>query len=450
MGVLGRLSARFATFQALLGELTPYHGLVFAGCWLGGVFDGMDSTLMAVVLPAAIGDLAHTNDGAVIGRLGSWVVASFLIGWTLGGIVMGMIGDRLGRVTSMILSVLCYALFTGLSGFAQSWEQLALFRFLTGLGIGGELVAITTFLTEVWPQRSRPLAVGALLTSYMSGVFLAGVVHYGFPNWRVTFWVGALPALLVFLLRRGLKESERWEDSLNHEADHAAAQPAATGLASYLGLLGALWQPGNRRNLICAILVFGGLLVGYWASVSWVPTWLDTLRLETLKAAGSALADAGTTAAGHLRSQASMIQGLAAVGGTLSSGFLCEWLGRRNALSFGFLGGFIFSGFLFLTHSSITPGLFWQLGAMSYFVGVVQGACYVYIPELFPTRIRATGVGVSLNAARSVTAVAVLFLGTVVSLLNGYGPAAFVFSLSYIAGALALWLGDETKGKALR
>ncbi|MDX1921077.1 MAG: MFS transporter, partial [Candidatus Caenarcaniphilales bacterium] len=154
--------------EGLLHGIGKYHIVVFVCCWLGGIFDGMDSTLMSVVLPSAISELIGSTDKLQVSQIGSYVGAIFLLGWTAGGVVFGYIGDKFGRVKSMIFSILLYAMFTGLSGLAQNWPQLACCRFLTGLGIGGELVSIATFLAEVWPERSRAIAVGALITSYQA------------------------------------------------------------------------------------------------------------------------------------------------------------------------------------------------------------------------------------------------------------------------------------------
>lgn len=216
-------------------RITRYHVLVFIGCWLGGMFDGMDSTLMTVVLPSAIGDLVHSMAPEVIGHYGSLVGSAFLFGWMLGGVLIGMVGDRLGRIRSMILSITLYAVFTGLSGLSQTWWHLALCRFLTGLGIGGELVSITTFLAEVWPERSRAVAIGVLITSYQAGVLVAGTIVKFFPFWRTVFFIGALPAILTVLLRLTLRESERWMESKQLMREDYR-------------LLGELFAPEHRRQ----------------------------------------------------------------------------------------------------------------------------------------------------------------------------------------------------------
>ncbi len=406
--------------------ITRYHLLVFLGCWLGGIFDGMDSTLMHVVLPKAVGELIGSTAKEEISQIGAYVTAIFLFGWTLGGIFIGWLGDRLGRVKAMILSILLYATFTGLSGFAQSWEHLAVCRFLTGLGIGGELVSITTFLAEVWPSRSRAVAIGVLITSYQAGVFIAGSISYLFPDWRMVFFIGALPALLVIFLRMALKESDRWI-----EAKEKAMQVAETP-----SQFSALLQKQHARNLLVGSFAFGGLLVGYWASLAWIPTWIQSLLSDT--------------AVGNVeRSTAVMYQGVFAVIGCSLAGVFSDAIGRRWTVILSFAGCLIASAILFLTNQTFSELIYFENALLGFFIGLAQAVMYIYLPELFPTLIRATGVGFCLNMGRIVTVVAVLFIGVLVSLFGSYAMAAFTFSLAYLVGMLAGFLGKETRNQPL-
>ena len=353
--------------------ITKYHLLVFAGCWLGGIFDGMDSTLMHVVLPKAIGELIGTDAQAQVSQIGALITALFLVGWTLGGILIGWLGDRLGRVKSMILSILLYTLFTGLSGLAQSWEQLAFCRFITGLGIGGELVSIATFLAEVWPARSRAVAVGILITSYQAGVFIAGSLSYFLHDWRTVFFVGAVPALLVIFLRTTLKESDKWMEA---REKHDSSEETVSHFEE-------LFRPQHRRNVIVGSLAFAGLLIGYWASLSWVPTWIQSLL--------------GADAAGTVeRSTAVMYQGVAAVIGCTLSGVLADAIGRRWTLMLAYAGCFLASALLFLTNPHFSEVIYLETALLGLFIGLGQAAMYIYLPELFPTLIRATGTGFCL------------------------------------------------------
>ncbi len=418
-----------------------YHLMVFLGCWLGGIFDGMDSTLMSVVMPTAIGELVGSSDKAVIGPIAAYVTSIFLVGWMLGGILFGIIGDKLGRVRSMVFSILLYAIFTGLAGLAHDWHQLALCRFLTGLGIGGELVSISTFLAEVWPNRSRAIAIGVLITSYQAGVFIAGSINTIFHDWRTAFWFGAMPALLVIFMRLAMRESDRWmeakERSLQSNEKNAHFQ--------------ALFKPRHTKSLLVGGLAFGGLLIGYWASLAWIPLWVQDL-----------LHNSGT---GNERGIATMYQGVGAMLGCGLAGVLSDWIGRRSTIMISAIGCFGASALLFLTNTTFSPAIYWESSLLGLFIGLIQAVMYIYLPELFPTLIRASGTGFCLNLGRFITAIAVFYVGDLLKLvtahnlaqtwlgnaaLSAYGVAAFLFSLAYLVAVGAALFGDETRGRPLQ
>lgn len=428
-----------------LAGVTRYHWMVFACCWLGGIFDGMDSTLMSVAGPKAIAELIGTSAPLAVGSVASMVGSVFLLGWMLGGVLFGMMGDKLGRVRSMIVSILLYAIFTGLAGLAHNWPELAVCRFLTGLGIGGELVSISTFLTEVWPTRSRAVAIGALITSYQAGVLIAGTISAVFQGWRETFWVGALPAILVVFLRTALKESDRWIEA--KEREKRADVPVAERRSHETHL----FQRSHARSLALGGLAFGGLLIGYWASLSWIPFWIQSL-----------LAGGGQ---GNERGLATMCQGLAAIGGCLIAGFAVDALGRRRTIAISSVACLVSSLLLFLLKREFSPDIYGYSALLGFFIGLNQAAMYIYLPELFPTLIRASGTGFCLNLGRLATAVSVFFMGDLMkwmsqltpqiptgSILAGispYGMAAALFSFAYLLTAAGALASRETRGEAL-
>lgn len=421
---------------SLFAGVGRYHLLVFFGCWLGGIFDGMDSNLYAVVQADAIGEVAQTVERAVISQIGSQVLFVFLLGWVVGGLVFGMVGDKFGRVKAMIFSILLYAIFTGACGLAQNPFQLGLFRFLTGMGIGGELVTIATLLSETWPERSRALAVGALITSYQVGVFLSGIISQsiylglegsGFSPWRAVFFVGALPAVLAILIRLKLDEPEKWK------IDQAAreTQPGTDHAVPLVNI----FRREHLKNLLTGGAAFGGLLIGYWASLAWIPTWIQDLL--------------GATGDGTEKSIATAFHGFAAVLGCMIAGPMADTIGRRQTIVLVYIGAFASSALLFLTNATFSPVIYWEDALLGFFIGASQAIMYIYLPELFPTRIRATAVGFCLNIGRVATAIAVLFVGTLVAFFGGYANALLVFSSSYLLAALAGYLGHETKGQPL-
>ena len=403
--------------------ITRYHLVVFAGCWLGGLFDGMDSTFMSAVQPKAVAELLQGIQGVDSKHIASLINSAFLFGWMGGGILFGMIGDKLGRVRSMLFSILLYAIFTGCAGFSQTWWQLALFRFLTGLGIGGELVSITTFLSEVWVERSRAFAIGVLLTSYQAGVLVAGLVTRHVDYWRTVFFIGALPAVLTVFLRLALRESDKWRSSVQSSHED-------------LSLLGEVLSPAHRRNALLGALAFGGLLIGYWASLAWIPQWVQSFF--------------PTGYAGNVERGTTLFwQGLAAVVGCATAGWFSDRIGRRATIMISYAGCFVASAILFTTNTAFSTTVYWEVALLGYFIGLAQAVMYIYLPELFPTRIRATAVGFGLNAGRFATAIAVLFVGTIVNSLGGYGPSALFFASSYLIAVMAAVFSKETKGLGL-
>lgn len=395
-----------------------YLLIVFICCWLGGIFDGMDSSLMAIALPSAIKELIRSSDKIQISQIGSYITALFLVGWVFGGIFFGFIGDKLGRVKSMIFSILLYAGFTGLAGFAQNWWQLGLCRFLTGIGIGGELVSIATFLSEVWPQKSRAIAVGILITSYQAGVFLAGSINYLFDNWRYVFFIGALPAILVIFLRLNLKESVFWT---GHEHKNIK--------------LTEIFKPVYKHNLLIGSLICTGLLIGYWASLSWIPSWIDSLL--------------NLPNTSSQRGIITMFQGFAAILGCTLSGFACDKLGRRATLAMSSIGCFLSSLFLFGFNSVFNKVIYLQTAFLGFFIGLAQASIYIYLPELFPTKVRATAMGFCLNIGRLCTVFVVFAVGPVVKVLGGYGLAALSFAFAYLISFISSFWAYETKNKNL-
>ncbi len=416
----------------MTGQTKWYLFWVFMGCWLGGIFDGMDSSLMHIVLPDAVASLVGTNaTKAITSQVASWVTSLFLLGWMLGGIVFGRLGDTLGRVKAMVFSILLYSLCTGLCGFAHSWQELAAYRFLTGVGIGGELVSIATFLTEVWPKKTKAIAIGCLLTSYQVGVFVAGGLNFLLHDWRTVFFVGALPALLVLFLRLFMKESPLWVAT---QAAHAHPTSTAKNEGKPLTLWETLQQQNQLRSIVIGSLAFTGFLVGYWASLAWIPMWLHTLNAIPENA----------------KSYATMIQGLVAIGGCLVGGPLTDILGRRWTIAIGGLGCFVASAWLFLGHpTQFSSSVYWASGTLGFFVGLGQSSLYVYLPELFETKIRATATGTCLNLGRFITAIAVLCMASVVQLFGNYGTAAFAFGFFYLILAMAMLWAKETKNEPL-
>src|SRR6516164_3559019 len=198
-----------------LRDLSAQQWKSGVAAWLGWLFDGLDMHLYVLVATPFVAELLGADDpkSPAVGYYGSWIQAAFLIGWALGGGFFGRVADRLGRSRALTLTILTYALFTGLSFFAQTWWQLLIFRFVAALGIGGEWAVGASLLAETWPKRWRPWMAAVLQTGVNLGVMLASLALYCLSNFekRYVFLVGVLPALMVLWIRRAVPEPEEWQ-----------------------------------------------------------------------------------------------------------------------------------------------------------------------------------------------------------------------------------------------
>ncbi len=406
------------------GKHAPF--VLFALCWLGNYFGGMISTLLSAYLPDAVFDLVGHLDDAALSEIGSYVGALYLIGWTLGGVTFGYLGDQVGRVRSFAGTFLLYAIFTLAASFVESWQLLVACRLLAGFGVGGMLVVSAVLVAEVWPDRTRAIALGMLAVSFPIGIMSAGVVNYLVADWRTAFLLGVFPLGFALLSPFVLHEPGR------------AHQPT-TGTAESVGLgrFVQLFRPPHRSTFLVGATIFGSMLVGIWAIFSWLPTWAQSLI---------GMDQDGQQQRGLLM----MLLGVGGIAGGIVGGFLANALGRKRSLLIAFAGAFTASFLLFKTNHTFTPIIYAETAFLAIFFGISQGILTAYVPELFPTAIRSTATGVCFNAGRVVTAGAVFFVGVLVPVLGGYGNAVFIFSLTYVLGFVATLFGKETKGITLR
>lgn len=376
---------------------------LFITCWLAGIFAGMDANLFSAMLPQVIGELAGTTDRQEISRYGSYILSSFLFGWMTGGIILGLAGDKMGRVKTLASSIAIYSLSMAAAAMCQTFFGLAVCRFAVGFGIGGTMVSMSIFLAEAWPSKSRAIALGALVTSYQGGVLLSGIAAKIFGDWRMAFIFGALPAILSWIVLSYFREVPK-----NCQAASSA--------------------PKNGKALLLGSMIFGSLLIGYWASLSWIPTWIHDLSQNA-----------------DVKNTSTILHGLMAVLGCMASGPLANTFGRKSIIFLSFAGAFTASMGMFLFHTEFSPSIHALNGILGFFAGLAQGVMYIYLPELFAREIRASSVGFCLNAGRLLTGFAVLFIGAIVSYFEGYAEALSFFSLIYLVGAAVIWLMPETK-----
>ncbi len=373
-----------------LRDISPQQWKSGIAAWLGWLFDGLDMHLYTLVATPFVAELLVTNQkDDSVGRYASWIQASFLVGWALGGGFFGRIGDRLGRSRTLVLTILTYALFTGLSVFAQSWWHLLIFRFLAALGIGGEWAVGAALLSETWPSRWRPWIAAVLQSAVNCGILLAmvaGLLMKDAP-YRYVFLVGVLPALIVVWIRRAVPETEEWQAAKNH-AVHT--EP---------GILD-LFRGSVRRITILTIVVCSLSLSAHWAFMFW---WVQHLRNLPDLAAWS---DADKTA---LASSGMILLMVSSILGNFIAAAIARKIGYRRTIVWGFL---VYFGSLFTTYHTVRSyqSMFCWLTALGISSGLF-GLFTMYMPPLFPTLLRTTGAGFCYNIGRIAAAAGTIFFG---------------------------------------
>lgn len=393
-------------------KISAYHWQLFAICFLGNVLAGLSSTLMSVYIPVVVKDLLGPVDSEQLNQVSAYINALYFIGWAIGGLTWGLIGDRIGRAKSLALAVSMYGLFTFLKGFAPSWEMILVFQFFCGFGVGGVLVINTTLLSEVWPEKTRAVFIGILSIGFPVGIFSSGAVNYFVSNWRQGFMVGALPVALGLISFWALRESEKWKTSRTKPEENKI-KPAQ-----------------YSTNLFNGSVIFGSMLIGLWAIFSWVPTWVQSLLVNS--------------DGQNERGLSMMLLGAGGLTGGFLSGWVANALGTRKAMMLCFSGCFIISFLLFKGNTTFSTITLIEIAALAFMFGISQGLLSVYIPLLFPVAIRATATGFCFNVGRFFTAAAVFFVGALVTTLGGYGNSLFTFSLVFLIGFLFLAFSKRT------
>jgi SHS family sialic acid transporter-like MFS transporter len=412
---------------------------VLAAAFLGWAFDGLEMGLFPLVAAPALRELLHTTDSALIGPWFAWLTMAFLLGAAAGGLIFGWLGDRVGRVTAMSLSIVAYAVFTGLGYFVQSPWQLLVLRFLAALGMGGEWALGVALVMEMWPSSWRPFLAGFIGAASNVGFLLIAVVglYAGDldANWRWMMLAGAAPALLCLFIQFFVPESQAWKDSTKQAT--APAKPIAE-----------VFGPKLRRTTFIGIALGGIALVGTWGSVQWVPTWVGSnefkIANEVEKTDKEKSVERST-----MKSHSQIASAAGAIVGCFMGSLLGGAIGRRPIyfwLCAASLASALSMFNLFDTYSL-------NFLVIVFLVGMTTASFYgwlpLYLPELFPTRVRATGQGVAFNAGRIVAAGGVMLAGQLVAGLGSYAKAGAVISCVYVIGMAVIWLAPETKGRPL-
>lgn len=411
------------------------------------MFDGYETYGLVLVMGPAVHQLLPPERlpraPVYIGGL----LAATMIGWAAGGVTAGIAADYLGRRRTLMLSILCYAVFTGLAAMSWGYWSLLTFRFLTGLGLGAEWGPGAAIVAEFWPPASRGRAGGALHAAYGVGLLVASGIWVllsplGQSSWRYMFLIGILPAFLLLYVRRCVDEPAIW---IAASRDRREAQerlqmgrgsPQDRELAQFT-ISRILFDPELRRRVGLLLLMSLSTVVGWWSASTWIPEFANELTKH---------------AESQVRLSSSMVGLMFAVGsiaGFLSLGFLADMLGRKPTIWLYYLGALVFSLCYFLLIRQRNAVLI-MAGANGFFSSGQFAWMTIYLPELFPTRIRGTAMSLVFDSSRSIAGLGPLLAGWLVSLFGGIGTAAAVMSLIYIVGLVVTpFAGQETKGQPL-
>ena len=411
----------------------------FWAAWAGWALDGMDSFIYALVLVPAMTELLPrsgiTATPGNVAYYGSVLFALFLVGWGL-SLLWGPVADRFGRIRTLTFTILCYSMFTFVSAFATNIWQLAIFRLLAGIGIGGEWSMGGTFVAEEWPDDRRAKGAGYMHTGYYFGVFLAAIVNaiigarYG---WRMMFAVGGTPALLIGFIRYGVHEPAKWRTRALDEGRRP------TMGAAFLALFSSRYA---RRTLLNSTYLLVSI-VGLWAGVVYVPASVTQIAVrEGYRAAEAA----------RLASYGTMILSAGTILGCLALPPLAEALGRRATLAVYFVIMFfsiaVGFGYVFYLQSHALPWFMVCLFVLG--VGGANFAMYtLWLPEQYSTECRASAFAFATSAGRFIGAGITFLVGAGVAYFGSIGTPVALTAIAFLIGLFLIPLGEETKGRPL-
>jgi len=478
--------------------MTSYHWWVFSIATLGWLFDGMDQRLFVLARTPAVRDLVSNLSDAQLTAHAGYATMIFIFGWATGGLIFGMAGDRIGRVRTMTLTILIYALFTGLSAFSRTWWDFALYRFLCGIGIGGEYAAGLALVAEVVPERARPYCLGLLQSLGALGHILASWISihlgpqsefHGIAGWRILFLLGFLPAILAVVARLRLREPESWLTSRAPFREGSNANPKLADASPERGDLRELFKDRRLRfHLIVGMLLGFAGQTGLWGIGYWTPELIRNAQLELVRENVAAKADLGGAPDGgrirtynldqlaaavkgdqneaklqakqwraesdRLVGRGTLLQDVAGMIGIYAFTLLTTRYGRRLVFAVSFLLAMVATLWTF-GRLSQPSDVYWMLPMLGFCSVSMYGGYAIYFPELFPTRFRSTGIGFCYNVARFVTAFGPLTLGKLAVLYAGMGFAAplrqsaMTLSAIFLVGVITISFAPETKGRPL-
>ncbi len=413
------------TRQAWYQGLSRYQWTILTVAWLGWVFDIFDSAIFnftkTPMLKEMIGESAYAQRGTAIE---GWIQGFFLAGWALGGLLFGILADRWGRTKTLTLTILVYSVFTGLTVICQEPWQVGVMRFITALGVGGEWAAGAALVAEVMPDRARAAAAAFLQSAAAIGPALAALAQIQLKaySWHAMYLVGVAPALICIGIRAFVKEPES----------------TGSGAVRTKSPLAELWgDPLWRRNALVAMVIGAVVVTGAGTATFWAPNLLDAANNGLSKELMA-----------ERKSLGILISHVGTLLGVLLVPWLCEQFGRKRTIAAFFaLTPIAVIGVAKLGSDYGT--LLWLLPVINFFAIGISAALALYFPELFPTRIRATGAGLAYNVGRVFAIGMPILIGIVIGQSKSIGAGFLLSAGIYAFGLVAITMAPETKGKSL-
>ena len=486
---------------ATLGLLTRYHWFVFLVASTAWMLDCMDQQFFTLARKKAMTELVTVTDrsdprveefatsafeqprdpanpddlkailakirASDIDRWGGYATMAFLVGWAVGGLGFGMVGDRWGRVKTLSTTILIYAVFTGFSAFSRGVGDFLLYRLLTGLGVGGVFAVVVALIAETVPDRSRPFTLGLLQVLSAIGNCTAALIFMYFGSleqegyfdhltilglgpvkpWRLMFVIGILPGFLAVLVQFWVKEPEKWRE----------AKASGRKIGSFKELLG---HPVWRRNAVFGLLLAIAGVVGLWSIGFFSPDLQQTVMTKTLTAEAKAKGLVGTEADNYVAGQGTYWAGITllmmnfgAAAGMFAFSWLTSYIGRKPAFALTLLAAAGSTALVFARLDSRND-ILWMIPLMGFCQLALFGGYAIYFPELFPTRLRSTGTSFCYNFGRLIAALAPpVMMALRTEVFGKYAEplrwGGVTMCSVFLLGLVALPFLPETRGKPL-
>ncbi len=401
--------------------------MALTAAFLGWMFDGMEMGIFPLVARPALQELQSTAgvfDEQFVQQWMGRITALFLFGAAGGGLIFGWLGDRIGRVRAMTLSILAYSLFTGLAYFARQPWHLGALRFLAALGMGGEWSLGVALVMECWPARKRPLMAGVIGAAANCGYALIAIIGACFSitreSWRWVMLVGATPALLTFLISLFVPESEQWKASVRQ----GPARPVRE-----------IFSQGLCKTTLLAVAFASVALIVTWGIVQWIPLWADQMTHGQQP---------------KVKAYIQLVSSIGAIFGCLMAPLIGQKFGRRPVYFGLCLSSLVVCSFLFRGFSGYSRAFLATVGLVGMCTAAFYGWLPQYLPELFPTRVRATGQGLAFNFGRVLAALGAWQMGALMAFFGkSYAKAGATIVMVYLLGMVLIWLAPETKNRPL-